>query len=152
MAYLVRYLPNAYLLEIATYYSKLRPAVRTEAKSTATAQALARGEALVRNGDPAKTIPACDACHGKALTGMQPAIPGLIGLDSDYILAQLGAWQTGVRHAQEPDCMAKIAAKLSGTDIAAVGAWLASQPVSPTTMPAPDKRQPLPLACGSQPR
>ena len=48
---------------------------------------------------PSKQIPACAACHGKTLTGMQPAIPGLVGLHSDYISAQVGAWRSGTRHA-----------------------------------------------------
>jgi len=150
MGYLVRYLPDDYLMEIAGYYAKLQPAFPTPIKATAAKEALARGEALVRRGDSAKEIPACDACHGQALTGMQPAIPGLVGLYPDYIAAQLGAWQRGGRRANEPDCMAKIAAKLSGTDIPAVAAWLSAQPGSPSTLPAPESRQKLPLACGSQ--
>ena len=152
MAYLARYLPDAYMHEIAAYYAKLRPPIPAPIKTAMSPQAVARGEALVRKGDPAKGIPACENCHGKALTGMLPAIPGLVGLDSDYIIAQLGGWQTGSRRALEPDCMAKIATKLSGTDLAAVGAWLAAQPVPANMLPAPDKHQPLPLACGSQPR
>jgi cytochrome c553 len=152
MVYFVRHLSDEYLMEIATYYSRLHPAFPTPIQPSATKEALARGEVLVRNGDPAKGIPACIACHGKSLTGMQPGIPGLIGLYPDYINAQMGAWRSGLRHANEPDCMAKIAAKLNGTDSAAVAAYLAYQPGSPGTLPAPDSRQKLPIACGSQPQ
>jgi cytochrome c553 len=150
MVYFSRHLSDEYLMEIATYYSKLQPPFPTPIQPSATKDALARGEALVRNGDPAKGIPACAACHGKALTGMQPGIPGLVGLYPDYINAQMGAWQGGVRHATEPDCMAKIAAKLSGTDSSAVAAYLAYQPGTPTTLPAPESKQKLPMPCGSQ--
>jgi cytochrome c553 len=48
--------------------------------------------------------------------------------------------------------MAKIAAKLSGPDISAVTAYLARQPGSPSMLPAPDSKQKLPMACGSQPQ
>ena len=59
---------------------------------------------------------------------MQPAIPGLIGLHADYVIAQLGAWKGNARTGVAPDCMHDIAARLSGTDIAAIAKWLASRP------------------------
>ena len=150
MVYFTRYLSDEYLLEIATYYSQLKPPFPTPIQPSATREALARGEALVLRGDPAKGVPACAECHGKALTGMQPGIPGLIGLYPDYINAQMNAWKSRIRHATEPDCMAKIAGKLSGVDIASAAAYLASQPGTPATVPQPESRQKLPLACGSQ--
>ena len=70
---------------------------------------LARGQALVNQGDPQRGIPACVACHGPALTGMEPAIPGLLGLRRLY-RAQLGAWRYGTRTAAAPDCMQIVAA------------------------------------------
>jgi len=152
MVYFSRHLSDDYLREIALYYSKLTPPYPTPIQPSATKDALARGEALVRNGDPAKGIPACAACHGKALTGMLPGVPGLIGLYPDYINGQLGAWRSGLRHATEPDCMARIALKLSGADSAAVATYLAYQPGTPTTLPAPETKQKLPMACGSQPQ
>jgi cytochrome c553 len=150
MVYFVRYLDDPYLQEIAAYYAKLQPPFPTPIKPNATPQQLARGEQLAKQGDPSKNIPACTECHGKALTGMLPAIPGLIGLYPDYINSQIGAWQRRVRHATEPDCMAKVASRLSGTDTAAVSAWLASQPGTPGSLPAPESKQKLPLECGSQ--
>ena len=64
--------------------------------------------------------------------GVEPAVPGLVGVSADYLQAQLGAWRNGVRTAQPPDCMATIAKRLRPEDIGAVGAWVASQ------VPAPD--------------
>ena len=57
-------------------------------------------------------LPACTACHGAALAGTRPAVPGLLGLPRDYLIGQIGAWQTGKRHAIEPDCMADISRRL----------------------------------------
>jgi cytochrome c553 len=47
--------------------------------------------------------------------------------------------------------MARIASRLSGDDIAAVAAWLASLPASPDTPPAPARSLKLPMSCGSAP-
>ena len=92
MNYLVAYLPDAYLREMAEHYSKLRPPFVRRDPGNVDAAVLARGEALVRTGDPQKTIPSCAACHGAGLTGMQPGIPGLVGLRPTDITAQLTAW------------------------------------------------------------
>ena len=148
MNYMVGYMSDAYLKEIAEYYSKLRPAYPSPS-STASATMLARGKALVTRGDSSRHLPACTACHGRDLTGMAPAIPGLVGLSADYIGAQMGAWKSDRRVAREPDCMAHVADLLTPQDISAVAAWLADQSASaktPPTLPASAK---LPFQCGS---
>jgi cytochrome c553 len=152
MNYLVTYLSDDYLHEIAAYFSQQRPPYPPAAKSTVSTDALARGQQIVLNGDPAKSIPACAACHGKALTGMEPAIPGLVGLHQDYMSAQLGAWRTGARHAKAPDCMHEIATRLTDEDVNAVAAWLATQPAPQNPVPAPARSMKTPLACGSEPQ
>jgi cytochrome c553 len=152
MVYLVQYLPDDYLNEIADYFSKQQPLVPTPTKPPLPAQALRRGQELVERGDSARDIPACTACHGKALTGLQPGIPGLLGLYPEYISAQLSAWRNGARHANAPDCMEEIASRLSGADITAIAGWLSAQPGPAAAEPAPAKSQKLPLECGSQPQ
>ena len=87
-------------------------------------------------GDAARGIPACVACHGARLTGAAPFIPGLLGLPRDYLNSQLGQWRSGQRHALAPDCMADIARQLAPEDIAALSAWLSSQPVPAGGKPA----------------
>jgi cytochrome c553 len=151
MTYMVGALSDSYLGEIADYYSKLRPPFPPPA-TRADPTRLARGEALALKGDPALEIPACAGCHGTNLSGMLPGIPGLAGLYPDYIAAQMGSWKSGVRNAAAPDCMARIASRLSGDDIAAVSAWLASLPGSPDTPPAPARSLKLPMNCGSAPQ
>jgi cytochrome c553 len=85
----------------------------------------------------------------QALTGVVPAVPGLLGLPRAYLVEQFGAWRTGQRKALAPDCMARIATALAPDDIGAVASWLASQPVP--APPAAAQSHPLPLACGSVP-
>jgi cytochrome c553 len=152
MNYLVTYLSDDYLHQIATYFSQQRPPYPAPAKPTVSAAIVARGQQIVLNGDASKEIPACAACHGKALTGMEPAIPGLVGLHSDYISAQLGAWRSGSRHAIAPDCMHTIATRLTDDDVNAVAAWLSTQPAPQNPVPAAARSMKTPLACGSEPQ
>jgi cytochrome c553 len=81
---------------------------------------------------------------------MEPGIPGLVGLGSTYIVAQLTRWRVGDRHAVDPDCMKRIATRLSDTDIAAVAAWLAQQEAPKDSSPESSNLVRMPLACGSQ--
>jgi cytochrome c553 len=76
-------------------------------------------------------------------------VPGLLGLPRDYLVGQLGAWLTGERRAHAPDCMATVAQRLTGGDITAVSAWLASQAVPAAAKPAARMAEPAPLRCGS---
>jgi len=129
MGSLVAPLSDDYLREIATYFSRLELPYPAPQAPTADASVLEHGRSLVTDGDHRREIPACTQCHGQALTGMLPATPALVGLPRDYLNSQLGAWQTGGRHATSPDCMAPIAQRLMPRDVDALSQWLASQPV-----------------------
>jgi cytochrome c553 len=150
MNYLVAYLPDAYLKEMAQHFAAQRPAFASKETPPTDATAIARGKTIATVGDPAKQIPACVACHGGGLTGMEPGIPGLVGLRSAYITAQLTRWRVGARRAPEPDCMKRIATRLSESDVAAVAAWLAMQDPPRDASPESANLVRMPLACGSQ--
>ena len=152
MTYLVEHLTDPFLYEMAQYFAELDLAYPPPPKSDMPHAVLAAGESLARRGDPARKIPACAQCHGERLTGVAPAIPGLLGLSRDYLLAQLGHWQNGERRAHAPDCMAKIASQLTAGEVSAVSAWLAAQPVPANAKPAATLPHPLPVACGSVPK
>lgn len=172
MVGMVEHLGDAYLLEMAQYFSHLDvpyppPAAVKAGTSPAT---LAMGKSLVLQGDKARGIPACVACHGAALMGVAPALqpglpagsqpgfgsrpsmPALLGLPRDYLASQLGAWQTGLRRAHAPDCMGRIAKLLTAQDVDALASWLASQPVPSQvnggTKPADSLPAPMPETCG----
>lgn len=142
------YLSDDYLYKIAEYYSRQPPATAGEAPAVAGVD-LARGKQLAEQGDAALGIPACTACHGAALSGIAPAVPGLLGLRMEYLTAQMGGWQAGTRRAAAPDCMHTIAGKLSGADITAVSAWLATRPHSEKHPPLDEAPREWPLDCGS---
>jgi cytochrome c553 len=154
MSYMVGHLSDAYLNEIAAYFSAQHPPYSAPQASDATPAMLERGRVLVQQGDKLQKLPACVSCHGEKMTGVAPFIPGLLGLPRDYLVAQLGAWQTGSRHAAAPDCMQQIALKLQPQDIGAVSAWLAVQHTPAYVAPvsaAQLSHFKLPLSCGSVP-
>jgi cytochrome c553 len=157
MTRLVDPLSDAYLLEIARHFAALDlpyppPSVQNP---PVTPQQLQRGQTLALRGDAQRRLPACVQCHGTRLTGVAPAVPGLLGLPLDYLNAQLGAWKTGQRRAHAPDCMAQIVERLQPQDVVAVASWLSRQPLPADTHPA-SAPPPWPaggdtLNCGSAP-
>lgn len=150
MNYLVAYLPDDYLKEMAEHFAAQRPPYPPQERPAAGKATLDRGQALVVNGDTSKGIPACIACHGKSLMGMEPGIPGLAGLRPAYIAGQLTRWKVGERKAADPDCMKRIANRLTDEDIAAVSAYLAYQTPPTIASPEPSNLVRMPFACGSQ--
>lgn len=132
MVGLVEHQSDAALLEMAQYFAQLQlpyPEPQTPPAGT-PASVMQRGQQLALRGDASLGIASCASCHGAALQGSgEYFIPGLLGLPRDYMAGQLGAWQTGMRKAQAPDCMAAMARKLKPEDVSAVAIWLAAQPI-----------------------
>lgn len=150
MTYLVQHLSDDYLHEIADYFAGLDlPYPAVSPVTDASADTLRHGRKLVLEGDAVRGIPACVQCHGAALTGVQPAIPALVGLPRLYLSSQLGAWAADDRHALPPDCMREVGRKLTTADINAVASWLAIQPVPAKATAVAALPQPLPIACGA---
>jgi cytochrome c553 len=137
MVGMVEHLSDAYLLEMAQYFAALDIPYAPPAplKNPTSAATLQLGKTLALQGDTDRKLAACTSCHGTALMGVLPSTPALLGLPRDYLTAQLGAWQTGLRRAHVPDCMGRIAKVLTATDIDALASWLASQPVPASAKP-----------------
>ena len=165
MAGLLETLSDDYLFQVAQHFANLDLPYAAPQAASAPPEVLQRGRSLALQGDPERRVPACASCHGKALTGVVPNIPGLLGLPRDYLNAQLGAWRTGQRRALAPDCMAEIARRLAPDDLLAVTAWLAAEPLphNPKAVPAepppaprrkgrkaqpPPAPEPPPMRCG----
>ena len=153
MTWLVQYMDDAYMAEIAHFYATQPP--RTRAADTGadslTPAMRATAEKLVEHGDPTRDLPSCMACHGTALTGLEPGIPALVGLPAEYIIAQIGNWRTGIRHATAPDCMADVANAIAPEDLRAVAVWLSQQSHADEQAPAPAGSFLPPRACGTLP-
>ncbi len=154
MTRLVDPMTDAYMAEIAAHFASLHLPYPAPTASKLPPERLARGQMLVQQGDASRGLPACVQCHGERLTGVLPNVPGLLGLPLDYLNAQLGAWQTGQRKAQAPDCMAEVVKRIPHEDIIAISSWLASQSLPADTRPASAVVRPLADAgwrCGSAP-
>lgn len=137
MAILLENLSDEYLLEIAQYFSSLKYPYPEPAANTLLPAEIESVETLIHSGAPERDIPACSACHGKALTGTKPFIPSLLGLPQAYIAAQFGGWRNGgVMRGQTPDCMSEIARKLSQEEVNALAMWLPAQPVTSESVEA----------------
>jgi cytochrome c553 len=149
MTFLVERQQDEYLRALADYFAAIALPYPRPVQTQASPAALEHGRELVLNGDPKRSIPACQSCHGEQLMGVLPATPALLGLSPDYLIAQLGAWQNGTRHALKPDCMATIVHELNSDDVHAVTAWLAAQEVPADAKPQVGFKIEPPVRCGS---
>ncbi len=142
---------DAYLAEIAEYFALQKPdasVIEQRRGKPYDRAAYDEGARLVTQGRADAGLPACNACHGKALMGMAPSIPALAGLPRDFLIEQVGSWKTGAdRHfrSPEPNCMAQVAKVMTGADIIAAATWLSLQDAAGSPDPAIPS---LPLACG----
>jgi cytochrome c553 len=76
--------------------------------------------------DKAKAIVAsvCSACHGMDGNSIVPTIPKLAGRHPEYLVSELKQFQAGTRKS---DTMTPIVAKLSASDLKALGEYFGAQ-------------------------
>lgn len=131
MAVLLENMSDEYMLEISRYFSS-RPYVYPQPEPrNLPPNETQIVERLINIGDSTRDLPACVACHGEALMGVEPYIPGLLGLPHAYLSAQFGGWRNGgIMRGQIPDCMSEIAKKLTQEEVYALANWLPTQPVT----------------------
>jgi len=149
MNHLMQHMSDDYLRDIAVYFSRLDLPYPPTRPSGLTAEQAHLAETLVQRGVPERQLPACVACHGASMAGRLPAMPGLLTLPADYLIGQLGAWQTGLRHAKAPDCMAEVARRLTAEEVGVVARWLSARTVPAGTKPEAAGSEALPMQCGS---
>lgn len=150
MAILLEDLSDEYLLEIAHYFSDLQYPYPDPVANTLSAEETKMVETLIYSGDANRGIPACDACHGKALTGTKPFVPSLLGLPHAYLVAQFGGWRNGgIMRGQTPDCMSEIAKKMTQEEVNALALWLPTQPVTSDSAEAEELAPELAQRCQS---
>jgi len=152
MNYLVTYLSDDYLHQIATYFSQQRPPYPSPAKPTVSSSTLgARPADRAETATPRSRFRLARLATARVLTGMEPAIPGVWSVcHSDYISAparRIGARARAMPIA--PDCMHTIATRLTDDDVNAVASWLSTQqaPQKPRAGSGPlDEDSALPAA------
>jgi cytochrome c553 len=101
------------MTDVAAYYANQQQARwdRTWVQSAAP-----ENEKLVRQGDSARGLPACESCHNP-LSGGPIETPVLFAQTKDYLKAQLHAYKAGTRQNDLYSRMRNIAAKLSDEEI-----------------------------------
>ena len=86
------------------------------------------GERLFRNGDAARGIPACMACHGPAGSGNPgPAYPHLAGQQAAYTQRRLEEYRAGTTLERDPHLffvMAAVTRQLTDEEIGALASYL----------------------------
>ncbi|HIV71041.1 MAG TPA: c-type cytochrome [Candidatus Aquabacterium excrementipullorum] len=86
---------------------------------------------LVTQGDAARGIPACVACHGADSRGqVQPGllVPSLAGQEYQYLFNQFGEWRNGWRPDSPDGTMVRIAKALTEAEITELSQYFASLP------------------------
>jgi cytochrome c553 len=82
-------------------------------------------ERLVARGDPARGLPACNACHGDQSGGPVEA-PRLTHQGTQYLAAQLRAFKSGARKNDIYSRMRSVAAALNEAEIEGLAAFYSS--------------------------
>ena len=150
MSHLLAGLPDDYLREIAAYFADQHVPYPAAVRPEVSTAILEAGRKLAQDGDAARGLPACAACHGAALGGLLPGVPGLLGLPRDYIGAQIGSWKNGLRRASPLHGGRGRQADAGGHQRAGGLAVVAAVPASYAAEPADSLK--LPAECGSQAR
>jgi cytochrome c553 len=105
---------------LAKYYSGQRPEpVRKRDTALET-----RGRDIFEHGIESEGVPACAACHGPDAHGLAD-FPRLAGQHAQYVLKQLGSFQSNMRNVA---VMHGVAQNLRVAQMAAVAAYLEAQP------------------------
>ena len=107
-------LDDAYLQEIANHFSTLEAALcRAAADPRRCRPTCARAKRWRSRGMRRATFPPARPATARHSPAWAPTCRGCWACRVDYLNAQLGAWRTGARRAEAPDCMAKIAQRLT---------------------------------------
>ncbi|AYV47512.1 cytochrome C [Caulobacter flavus] len=108
---------------VALYYSSL-PTAGSDIPGGAP-------PALWTGGDAGRGLAPCAACHGTEGQGVGAGQPALAGQPAAYTIDQFARWRRAVRRNDPRGVMTTIASKLSEDEVAALAAWLETQPASP---------------------
>jgi cytochrome c553 len=114
------------LAKSAAYFAGL-PAPPPDASQPIDSEDWRRGAAIYRDGDGAAGIVGCSSCHDDA-DSQRTDTPLLKAQHAAYLAKQLRDWRSAARQNDTTLIMPAIAARLSDRDIAALAAFLASQP------------------------
>ncbi|MBS0584003.1 MAG: c-type cytochrome [Proteobacteria bacterium] len=125
------------LRNLAAFFAAQAPTAPAPPVATPAAT---EGEAIFKQGDPARGVPPCAGCHGADANGVAAsdgkqylAWPALRGQHAAYVVSRLNNFRNGLpNHSSNDFIMHSVARTLDDSSIQAVAAWLASLPPQPT--------------------
>ncbi len=123
MAAMAQLLTEAQMADIAAYYASLPAAGSASAPKGATPGLLR----LVRDGDPARGIAACDSCHGPDRSGPE-GTPALAGQSAPYLEQQLKNFAGAARGNDLFERMRAIARQLNPDEMHALAVYYGGNP------------------------
>ncbi|WP_020564783.1 c-type cytochrome [Methylosarcina fibrata] len=107
--------------ELAQEDDEDQPASAAPGKTLTVPELIAKGSDLYRNGDLAREVSACIACHGPFGEGNKPAaFPALRSQHADYLIKSLTDFKSGARSNNPENMMHMIAKKMTDEEIKAV--------------------------------
>lgn len=93
---------------------------------------------LYHEGDPARGLAACAACHGELGQGLGPANPPLAGQPPAYLAEQLELWRKAKRRNDPGDVMLRISQLLTPSESRQLASYAASLPGNPPSPGSPE--------------
>jgi cytochrome c553 len=125
MSPLVADLDEKAIADLAAYYGALLRG-STDPNRTSPYFVGADIENIIRNGDFARGLPPCAACHGTRAGGPIET-PTLTAQNAQYVEAQLTAFASGQRHNDIYHRMRSVASKLTAVEIKLLGIYYSGQ-------------------------
>lgn len=109
---------------VAAWYAGL-PAHAVQASASAAPQ-----PPIWLNGDAARGITACAACHGAEGQGAGAGQPTVAGQPAPYTLEQIHRWKSGKRRNDPRGVMAAAVQHLLEQEARAIAEWLSTRPAA----------------------
>jgi cytochrome c553 len=116
MSAMAKSLTEQDMADIAAYYAEQK--VSNDTLPPSAIEEEKKGSDLYRNGDLAREVSACIACHGPMAEGNKPAaFPALKSQHADYLIKTLTDYKNGTRSKNSENPMVMIAKKMTEEEI-----------------------------------
>lgn len=119
MSAMAQALNDQQILDVSTHFAAATPRTIDPSSAHVTDEGVMR---LVERGDPARGLPACNACHASNAGGPIET-PALSRQSKDYLATQLHAFKSRDRHNDIYTRMRSVAARLSDQEIDALATF-----------------------------
>jgi cytochrome c553 len=125
MSAMVQPLSEEQIVDVSAYFAADARRIVEPSSAYAPEEDVVR---LVERGDPARGLPACNACHGSN-SGGPIETPALSRQSNEYVASQLRAFKSGARRNDIYTRMRSVAAKLTEREIDALADFYSKTPI-----------------------